>query len=136
MRPAVRCLLITVAVVVSGWLGWTIRAYWPPAGGYVQAEGPEVAERLRNNPDLDCVERWAAEAARTEPVVKGGSEVADTHWPDCVRRLPAQRVLVMEDRRTVFFLRGTWRLVFRPDVVLGNTCWRITSQSCVTYTER
>jgi len=102
----------------------------------VQLEGPEVAERLHGKADLPCIEQWAAEVSRTSPTVKGGSDVADSRWPDCVRRLPAQRVLVMEDGRAIFTLRGTWRLVIRPDATVGNTCWRVTQNSCVTYVER
>jgi hypothetical protein len=127
--------MIPAALVISGWLGWTVRDLWPPPGGWINDEGPVVAARVQEHADVSCIERWAAQVAETEPSVRGGSDVSDKSWPTCVVALKPMRVWVSESRDVELVMPGTWRLIVRNNGV-RNTCWTVGPKSCVTYVER
>jgi hypothetical protein len=126
--------LVTLAVLCVT-IGWVLRSYWPPPGGYIQVEGPKAADRMRRNADFKCIEDWASGVASVPTEVKGNRDVPDSTWPECVRRSGAERVVVMADGRTVVFMPGTWRFVVRPQGQVENTCWSVGARSCVTYAE-
>jgi hypothetical protein len=136
MRHILTKATVTVAALLGGVVGWKAHSYWPPPGGYVMAEGPAIAEKLKSSADVACVESWSAGVAAADAHVAGGRDIPQPGWAECVRRAGVQRVHVMPDGQVALFMAGTWRLVVRPQDPVGNTCWSVGSHSCVTYVER
>src|SRR5687767_11482635 len=101
MRHPLRHLLVASAVLASGAAGWTLRGLWPPPGGFVQVQGPEMAAHIKARSDVGCIQAWSTKVSASEPRVRGGSSVAENKWPPCVQDLSAQRVLVLEDGRVL-----------------------------------
>src|SRR5687768_9098561 len=136
MRSTPRYLLVTAAVLMSGAAGWTLRGLWPPPGGFVQLQGPEMAANIRARSDVGCIQAWSTKVSGSEPRVRGGSSVAENTWPPCVQDLPAQRVLVLEDGRVLIIMPAAWHLLVSPDRPISHTCWPVGDRSCLSYTER
>lgn len=112
-------------------------------GGSAEEEGPKLAKRIRAAADLPCIESWVAQVAKQTPLLKGGTDIDQAKWPECIRAIRVDeahsieviRVVLSENGGATLYLGRIWRLTAGVPVEERPGRWAVSKNAYLWYVE-